>query len=83
MNNVRTPGTPAWLQDVRTSGTIQVQLQARLQSSQQDGSIMMLASDYWHTDFIAHAKHRNGSLGGLRHPPAAIDGGIWEHRHAQ
>jgi VanZ family protein len=51
MNNARTPGTPAWLQHVRTSGTIQIQLQAYPQSLQQDASIMMLASDYWHTDF--------------------------------
>lgn len=32
--------------------------------------------------WAAHAKHRNGSLGGLRHPRAAIDGEILEHCHA-
>jgi len=46
MNQARTPGTPTWLEDVRTSGVIEIQLQATPQS-QQNATIMMLASDYW------------------------------------
>lgn len=51
MNYARTSGTPAWLQDVRRSGKIQIQLEADPQSLHQNASMMMLASDYWHTDF--------------------------------
>ena len=51
MNNARTPGTPAWLQDACASGRIQIQLQADPQSLGQNASIFMLASDFWHTDF--------------------------------
>lgn len=50
MNYARSPGTPAWLQDVRASGIIQIQLQAYPQSPQ-NAAIMMLASDSLHTDF--------------------------------
>jgi hypothetical protein len=51
MNYARTPGTPAWLNDVRTSGRIEIQLEASPQSLRQGASMMMLASDYWDTDF--------------------------------
>ena len=51
MNYARTPGTPAWLHEVRAAGTIQIQLQVYPQSLQQDAPLMILASDYWHGDF--------------------------------
>jgi hypothetical protein len=57
MNYARTSGTPAWLNDVRTSGMIQIQLVASPQSLRQDASIMMLASDYWDTDFAIGQDH--------------------------
>src|SRR5208282_3565985 len=49
MNYARAPGTPAWLQEVRASGTIQIE--ADPQSLQQAAPLMILASDYWHGDF--------------------------------
>jgi hypothetical protein len=51
LNYARTSGTPAWLNDVRTSGRIQIQLEASPQSLRQDASMMILASDDWDTDF--------------------------------
>jgi len=57
MNDARTPATPAWLDHVRTSGMIQIQLQADPQSLQQSAAIMMLASDYWNTDFCIGQDH--------------------------
>lgn len=57
MNYARTSGTPAWLNDVRTSGMIQIQLVASPQSLRQDASIMMLASDYWDTDIAIGQDH--------------------------
>jgi len=52
MNYARSPGTPAWLQAARSSGTIQIQLEADPQTMQQYEPMMMLASDYWHADFV-------------------------------
>jgi len=57
MNNARTPGTPAWLQDVRRSGVVQIQLVADPRSLQENASIMMLASDSWDTDFAIGQDH--------------------------
>src|SRR5215469_8307124 len=51
MNNARTPGTPGWLPVVSTTGNIQIHLAFVPRSLQQKASIMMLASDSWHTDF--------------------------------
>ena len=87
MNNARTPGTPAWLQEVRTSGTIQIQLEADPQSVQEQASIMMLASDYFDTDFAIGQTHSD-LLVWLRRPgsdangdPAfVIDGALQPHR---
>ena len=73
MNNARTPGTPAWLQRVRTSGTIQIQLQAYPQSLRQDASIMMLASDYFHTDF-AITQDQGDLVVYLRRPGSDVNG---------
>ena len=57
LNYARTSGTPAWLNDVRTSGRIQIQLEASPQSLRQNASMMMLASDYWDTDFAIGQDH--------------------------
>ena len=73
MNYARTPGTPAWLQEVRTSGTIQIQLQARPQSPRQDAAIMMLASDFWHNDFAIGQDHSDLQVW-LRRPGSDISG---------
>lgn len=73
MNYARTSGTPAWLQDVRTSGMIQIQLKANPQSLHQDASIMMLASDYWDTDFAIGQDHSD-LLVWLRRPGSDANG---------
>ena len=73
MNYARTPGTPAWLQHVRASGIIQIQLQAYPQSRQQNAAIMMLASDSWHTDFAIGQDHSNLMVW-LRRPGSDING---------
>jgi hypothetical protein len=72
MNFARTPGTPAWLQEVRTSGTIQIRLRARPQSLQH-AAIMMLASDFWHTDFAIGQDHSNLQVW-LRRPGSDLNG---------
>jgi hypothetical protein len=57
LNYARTPGTPAWLNDVRATGRIRIQLEASPQSLRQDASMMMMASDYWDTDFAIGQDH--------------------------
>jgi hypothetical protein len=74
MNYARTIGTPAWLDDTRASGTIQIQLQAYPQSLRQNASIMMLASDFWHTDF-AIGQDNSDLVVWLRRPGSDINGG--------
>ena len=89
MNAARTPATPAWLSEVRTSGFIQIQLTVSPYSPQENSpaSMMMLASDFWHTDFAIGQGHsdvlvwlrRPGSgIGG--DPPYAVDG-VLRPRH--
>jgi hypothetical protein len=80
MNHARTPGTPAWLEDVRTSGVIQIQLQANPQSLQRDAPIMILGSDYWNTDFCIGQDHsdlvvwlRRPGSDAIGRPPFTID----------
>jgi hypothetical protein len=74
MNHARTPGTPAWLEDARTSGVIEIQLQAEPQSLEQSAAIMMLASDYWNTDFCIGQDHSD-LLVWLRRPGSDVNGG--------
>jgi hypothetical protein len=74
MNYARTSGTPAWLGDARASGRIQIQLQAYPQSLQENAAIMMLASDFWHTDFAIGQDHSDLALW-LRRPGSDINGG--------
>jgi hypothetical protein len=84
MNRARTPGTPAWLQQVRTSGIVQIQLEFYPQSRQKQSpaSIMMLASDFWHTDF-AIGQDQSDLIVWLRRPgstpggdPSFVVGGV-------
>jgi hypothetical protein len=72
-NYARTPRTPAWLPGVRASGMIEIRLQFEPQSLQQDASIMMLASDFWHTDF-AIGQDGSDLLVWLRRPGSDANG---------
>jgi hypothetical protein len=73
MNSARTPGTPAWFPAVRTSGHIQIHLEFDPQSLHQQASIMMLASDFWHTDFAVGQDHSD-LLVWLRRPGSDANG---------
>jgi hypothetical protein len=73
LNYARTSGTPAWLNDVRASGRIRIQLEASPQSLQQDASMMMLASDYWDTDFAIGQDHSDLMVW-LRRPGSDLNG---------
>ena len=73
MNNARTAGSPAWLGEVRTSGSVQIRLEVAPQSLQEQASIMMLASDFWHTDF-AIAQDHSSLLVWLRRPGSDANG---------
>jgi hypothetical protein len=87
MNNARTPGTPAWLPQARDSGTVLIRLQFDPRSAQQAASIMMLASDFWDTDF-AVGQQGSGLAVWLRRPgsdangdpPFVVAGAIRPHR---
>jgi len=88
LNAARTPGTPAWLHDVRTSGIVQIHLEFNPQVAQkQSRSIIMLASDFWHTDFAIEQDHsdlvvwlrRPGSTDN-GDPPFVVDGVIQPQR---
>jgi hypothetical protein len=76
MNRARTPGTPDWLADARSSGDVQIDLEAHPESRQEHApaSIMMLASDFWHTDFAIGQDHA-GLLVWLRRPGSDANGG--------
>jgi hypothetical protein len=73
LNYARTSGTPAWLNQVRTSGRIQIQLEASPQSPRQDASMMMLASDYRDTDFAIGQDHSDLMVW-LRRPGSDANG---------
>ncbi len=57
MNDARTAGTPAWLPEVAASGTIEIHVEADPRSAGENAAIMMLASDFWHTDFAIGQDH--------------------------
>ena len=89
MNAARTPGTPAWLRQARTSGSVQIKLAVDPRSAQQRASMMMLASNYWDTDFAIVQDHsslqvwlrRPGSdIGG--NPPFTVNGTLQARRWA-
>ena len=74
LNAARTPGTPAWLHDVRTSGIVQIHLEFNPQSLQkQSRSIMMLASNFWDTDFAIGQDHSDLAVW-LRRPGSTANG---------
>ena len=80
MNNTRTSGVPAWLPAVRRFGSIQIHLEFDPKSLQQEASIMMLASDFWHTDFAIVEDHsdllvwvRRPGSDANGSPPFAVD----------
>ena len=73
MNNARTIGTPAWLQDVRASGIVQIRLEFEPRSLQESASIMMLASNFWVTDFAIEQDHSD-LLVWLRRPGSDTNG---------
>jgi hypothetical protein len=76
MNYARTPGTPAWLPRVRTSGDVAIRVDFNPQSPQANSqaSVMMLASDFWHTDF-AIVQSGSDLLVYLRRPGSDAGGG--------
>jgi len=73
LNYARTSGTPAWLNEVRTSGRIRIQLEANPQALRQNASMMMLASDYRDTDFAIGQDHSDLVVW-LRRPGSDPDG---------
>jgi len=73
MNNARTSGAPAWLPLVRRSGSIQIHLEFDPRSLGQRASIMMLASDFWNTDFAIGQDHSD-LLVWLRRPGSDANG---------
>jgi hypothetical protein len=73
MNAARTPGTPAWLGQARTSGSVQIRLVVNPRSAQQKASMMMLASNYWDTDFAVVQDHSSLLLW-LRRPGSDTSG---------
>ncbi len=73
MNNARTPGTPAWLEDARTSGLAQIRLEFDPESLQENASIMMLAANFFVTDF-AIVQDYSGLLVYLRRPGSDANG---------
>lgn len=73
MNDARSAGTPAWLPAVAASGSIEIQVQADPRSAGENASIMMLASDSWHTDF-AITQDGSDLAVYLRRPGSDING---------
>jgi hypothetical protein len=73
MNDARSPGTPAWLPAVAASGTIEIQIEANPRSARENASIMMLASDSWHTDFAVGQDDSDLAIW-LRRPGSDING---------
>jgi hypothetical protein len=58
-NAARSSRTPTWLYQARASGHVEIDLEVRPRDPQQHSpvSIMMLAQDYWHTDFAIGQEH--------------------------
>ena len=73
MNNARTRGTPAWLQDVRTSGVVHIRLVFEPRSANENASIMMLASNFWVSDFTI-GQDGSGLLMWMRRPGTDANG---------
>lgn len=73
MNAARTRGTPAWLGQARTSGSVQIRLAVNPRSVQQYASMMMLASNFWDTDFAIVQDHSSLRVW-LRRPGSDVSG---------
>ena len=73
MNNARTSGTPAWVQSVRRSNTAQIRLEFDPRSLQENASVMMLASNFWTTDFAIEQDHSD-LLVWMRRPGSDANG---------
>ena len=75
MNRARTTGTPDWLADARASGIVEIELEMNPEASQENSpaSIMMLARDFWHTDF-AIGQDNTELLVWLRRPGSDVNG---------
>lgn len=87
MNDARTPGTPGWLHAVQTSGRAEISVAFRPQSPLETAAIMMLASDFWHTDFAIGQDHadllvwlRRPGSDGNGDPPFTLHGVIQPQR---
>ena len=75
MNYARTAGPPSWLSSVRSAGDLSIRLvvQPRPVQSQYSASIIMLASDTWHTDFSI-AQDQSSLVLWLLRPGSDADG---------
>lgn len=75
MNQARTAGVPSWLNSARHTGIIDLRLDVRPASLRQQApaSMMMLASDYWHTDFAVE-QYRSDLSVWLRRLGSDVDG---------
>jgi hypothetical protein len=89
MNNARTPGTPAWLGQVRTSGSVRIKLEVNPLLPRQEASMMMLASNFWNTDFAVGQDHsrllvwlRRPGSDASGDPPFTVEGALQPRRWA-
>ena len=73
MNNARTSGAPAWVKEVRRSGVVQIRLGFDPDSVRENASIMMLASNFFATDFAIVQDHAD-LLVYLRRPGSDANG---------
>jgi hypothetical protein len=73
MNNARTRETPAWLQDVRKSGVVHIRLVFEPRSANENAAIMMLAGNFWVSDF-AIGQDGPGLLMWMRRPGTDANG---------
>jgi hypothetical protein len=91
-SSASTARTPPWLEEARASGRVEVDLEVSswLPADRGPVSIMMLADDYWHADFVI-GQHRDLLLVWLRRtgtrgngaPPLVVRGVFRPHRWVQ
>jgi Concanavalin A-like lectin/glucanases superfamily len=72
-NYARTPEVPPWVPEVRASGTIQIQLEVNPRYAEGQGPMLILGSDYSHTD-VAVQQYKNYLMVWLRRPGSTIIG---------
>lgn len=75
MNRARTPGTPSWLTSAQSSGGVDVRLVVLpgFPQSEPSPAIMLLARDYWHSDFCL-AQNGSSLLLWLRRGGSSVNG---------